>query len=79
MLLPQLRAIQERVGYLPDEELKRLADRLDVHLHRIHEVVSFFPHFRRKPPPDVEVRVCRDIACHLRGAKLSGGAQGGCR
>jgi formate dehydrogenase beta subunit len=68
MLLPQLRAIQERVGYLPDEELKRLADRLDVHLHRIHEVVSFFPHFRRKPPPDVEVRVCRDIACHLRGA-----------
>jgi NADH:ubiquinone oxidoreductase subunit F (NADH-binding)/NADH:ubiquinone oxidoreductase subunit E len=68
MLLPQLRAIQERIGYLPDEELKRLADRLDVHLHRIHEVISFFPHFRRKPPPDVEVRVCRDIACHLRGA-----------
>src|SRR4029077_19833821 len=37
-------------------------------LHRINEVISFFPHFRREPPPDVDVRVCRDIACHLRGA-----------
>lgn len=68
MLLPQLRAIQERVGYLDDDELKRLAIRLEVPLHRIHEVISFFPHFRRTAPPAVEVRVCRDIACHLRGA-----------
>ncbi len=68
MLVRQLRAIQERAGYLPREELERLSARLEVPLHRIHEVISFFPHFRSKPPPDVEVLVCRDIACHLRGA-----------
>jgi formate dehydrogenase beta subunit len=68
MLVRQLRAIQERTGYLPREEIERLSDRLDVPLHRIHEVISFFPHFRLKPPPNVEVHVCRDIACHLRGA-----------
>ncbi len=68
MLVRQLRAIQERVGYLPREEIEQLSARLDVPLHRIHEVVSFFPHFRSKPPPDVVVHVCRDIACHLRGA-----------
>ncbi len=68
MLLDQLRAIQQRVGYLPREEIERLSTRLDVPLHRIHEVISFFPHFRLKPPPDIEVHVCRDIACHLRGA-----------
>ena len=45
-----------------------LSSRLEVPLHRFHEVISFFPHFRLKPPPDVEVRVCRDQACHLRGA-----------
>ena len=45
MLLPSITCDPEHVGYLPDEELKRLADRLDVHLRRIHEVVSFFPHF----------------------------------
>ncbi len=68
MLVQQLRAIQERNGYLKREDLESLSTRLDVPLHRIHEVVSFFPHFRLHPPPPVEVHVCRDIACHLRGA-----------
>ena len=68
MLVQQLRAIQERIGYLKREDLESLSARLDVPLHRIHEVVSFFPHFRLHPPPPVEVHVCRDIACHLRGA-----------
>ena len=66
MLVRQLREIQQRVGYLPKDEIERLSARLDVPLHRIHEVISFFPHFRREPPPDVGVHVCRDIACHLR-------------
>lgn len=68
MFVPQLRSIQEHYGYLPPEEINDLSARLDVPLHRLHEVISFFPHFRLKPPPDVEVRVCRDLACHLRGA-----------
>ncbi len=65
--MPELRAIQERLGCLPDEDVKELAARLDVHLHQLHEVISFFPHFRRELPPDVEVHVCRDMACHLGG------------
>ena len=68
MFVQQLRAIQEHCGYLPKEEIVRLAARLGVPLHRLHEVISFFPHFRLEPPPDVEVHVCRDQACHLRGA-----------
>jgi NADH:ubiquinone oxidoreductase subunit F (NADH-binding)/NADH:ubiquinone oxidoreductase subunit E len=63
-----LRALQERLGFLPDEDVKELADRLEVHLHELHEVISFFPHFRRKTPPDAEVHVCRDMACYLGGA-----------
>src|SRR5262249_7810336 len=68
MFVPLLREIQERCGYLPREELERLSARLEVPLHRLHEVITFFPHFRLKPPPDVEGRVGRDQACHLRGA-----------
>jgi formate dehydrogenase beta subunit len=68
MIVPQLRAIQERHGYLPTEQIAELAARLGEPLHRLHEIISFFPHFRRQPPPDVEVHVCRDQACHSRGA-----------
>jgi NADH:ubiquinone oxidoreductase subunit E len=67
-LIQQFRLIQERHGYLPRPELQELCSRVGVPLHRVHEVVSFFPHYRLEPPPDVEVHVCRDLACHLRGA-----------
>ncbi|MFI5460889.1 MAG: NAD(P)H-dependent oxidoreductase subunit E [Isosphaerales bacterium] len=68
MFVQPLRLIQERCGYLPRPELEALSARLDVPLHRLHEVISFFPHYRLEQPPEVEVLVCRDLACHLRGA-----------
>jgi NADH:ubiquinone oxidoreductase subunit F (NADH-binding) len=37
-------------------------------LYRVQEVVSFFPHFRTEPPAKVEVAVCREMSCRLRGA-----------
>jgi NADH:ubiquinone oxidoreductase subunit F (NADH-binding)/NADH:ubiquinone oxidoreductase subunit E len=68
VIIDHLRRIQDRAGYLPRAELESLARDIDVPLHRIHEVVSFFPHYRLAPPPPVEVHVCRDLACHLRAA-----------
>jgi NADH:ubiquinone oxidoreductase subunit F (NADH-binding)/NADH:ubiquinone oxidoreductase subunit E len=69
MIVQRLSEIQHRHGYLPEGELKELSQRINEPLHRIHEVASFFPHYRLKPGPDVDVRVCRDMACHLHGAK----------
>ena len=68
MIIQELSKIQHQFGFLPDEELHRASERLNVPLHRLHEVVSFFPHFRRQAPLSVLVRVCRDMACHLHGA-----------
>jgi formate dehydrogenase beta subunit len=67
-LIPALNAIQERVGWLPREELVALAR--DVHrpLYEIEGLVSFYPHFRTDPPKPAEVRVCHDLSCWLRGA-----------
>jgi NADH:ubiquinone oxidoreductase subunit F (NADH-binding)/NADH:ubiquinone oxidoreductase subunit E len=68
MIVQELRQIQERCGYLPEEEMRDLAGRLNVPLHRVHEVASFYPLYRLTPPPAVSVKVCRDMACHLQGA-----------
>jgi NADH:ubiquinone oxidoreductase subunit F (NADH-binding)/NADH:ubiquinone oxidoreductase subunit E len=68
-LIQELRRIQDKHHYLPPEELKALAERARVPPYRIQELVSFFPHFRTNPPAAVEVQVCRDTACHLRGAR----------
>src|SRR5688500_8093282 len=68
MIVQALHDIQHRHGYLPRPELVQLADRIDTPLFRIEEVASFFPHFRKTPPPEIEIRVCRDLACRLRGS-----------
>lgn len=71
MLVQRLKAIQDLHGYLPDAELERLAQETRTPLYRIQEVASFFPHFRQEwnKPPRIEIKVCRDMACHLRGAR----------
>jgi NADH:ubiquinone oxidoreductase subunit F (NADH-binding)/NADH:ubiquinone oxidoreductase subunit E len=68
MIIHELHAIQDTHGYLPVAELQALSRRLNVPLYRLHGVASFYPHFRLQPPPAVEIKVCRDVACHLRGA-----------
>jgi formate dehydrogenase beta subunit len=67
-LIPALTAIQERAGWLPRAELEALAR--DVHrpLYEIEGLISFYPHFRTEPPAGVELRVCHDLSCWLRGA-----------
>ncbi|MEX2016814.1 MAG: NAD(P)H-dependent oxidoreductase subunit E, partial [Candidatus Hydrogenedentales bacterium] len=69
MIIQELRKLQEADGYLSQDRLGALSESLGEPLHRLHEVASFFPHFRTAPPPKVEVLVCRDMACHLRGAR----------
>src|SRR5262245_58534769 len=68
MIVQQLNQIQEHHGYLPRPALVALAERLAVPLYRIQEVVSFYPHYRTAPPPAVEIHICRDMSCQLRGS-----------
>lgn len=56
-------------GYLRDADLRALSERLNQPLYRLQAVASFYPHFRRTPPPHVEVAVCRDVTCRLAGGK----------
>ena len=67
-MFDELRAIQREFGYLPAEQLHRVSQRLKIPVSQIHAVISFYPHFRLTPPPKLDVRVCTDMTCHLRGA-----------
>jgi formate dehydrogenase beta subunit len=67
-LIPSLNAIQREHGWLPREELVRLSRETRRPLYEIEGLVSFYPHFRTAAPPNVEVTVCRDLACWLHGA-----------
>jgi formate dehydrogenase beta subunit len=68
-LIPALHAIQERVGWLPREELVALSREVHRPLYEIEGLISFYPHFRTTPPERVELRVCHDLPCWLQGAE----------
>lgn len=67
-LIPALHAIQERVGWLPREELVTLARDVRRPLYEIEGLISFYPHFRTEPPKRVALHACRDLSCWLQGA-----------
>jgi formate dehydrogenase/NADH-quinone oxidoreductase subunit F len=69
-LIPALHAIQERVGWLPREELVALSREVHRPLYELEGLISFYPHFRTTPPRRITLRVCHDLSCWLRGAEV---------
>ncbi|MGA8067455.1 MAG: NAD(P)H-dependent oxidoreductase subunit E, partial [Terriglobales bacterium] len=67
-MFDELRAIQREFGFLPAEELHRLSLKLKLPVSQIHAVASFYPTFNLAAPAKLDVRVCSDMTCHLRGA-----------
>src|SRR5438874_2880077 len=68
-LLCLLTPAQARNGFLTDADLRAVAAAGKVPLHRVQQLVSFYPHFRRTPPKRVALAVCRDMSCWLAGGE----------
>jgi len=64
----ELKDIQSKYEYLPADELKRVADRRGLAARDVHAIASYYPHFHLTRPAKVNVKVCDDMTCHLRGA-----------
>ena len=75
-LLRELTRVQHELGWLSNDTLREIAKQQRVPLYRLEGLVSFYPSFRRTPPPRKTVHVCRDVSCAMGGcAKLSADLQ----
>jgi formate dehydrogenase len=73
LLLEHLHRLNDRVGYLTAAHLAALAHEMRLSQAEVYEVATFYHHFRvvpdgAEPPPEVVVRVCDGVACHMQGA-----------
>ncbi|NOY53012.1 MAG: NADH-quinone oxidoreductase subunit NuoE [Deltaproteobacteria bacterium] len=68
-LLPMLRLIQGRIGYIPPGAEVYAAETLGVDPVRVHEVVTFYSAFREKPAGRYLILVCESISCSLSGGE----------
>ena len=75
LLLPTLRAVQRRVGWIGREALDEVCRRLSVPPAEAYGVASFYALLALEPRPARVTHVCTDLACRLAGAPEPDGAE----
>lgn len=68
-LVPTLLYAQDEVGFISDEVIAELAQRLDLTELEIRNVISYYSMLTTKPRGKYNVQVCTNIACMLRGGE----------
>jgi formate dehydrogenase subunit gamma len=68
-LLPNLHALQERFGCVPEEAVPVVAAALNLSRAEVHGVVSFYHDFRQRPPGTRVLRLCRAESCQALGSE----------
>lgn len=66
-LIEILHQVQDSIGFLSDENLKVIADALNISRAEVHGVVSFYDDFRRQPAGKTIVKICLAEACQAVG------------
>ncbi|HEX6458038.1 MAG TPA: NAD(P)H-dependent oxidoreductase subunit E [Thermoleophilaceae bacterium] len=69
LLLPVLRAVQERVGWISEPALDHICERLTIARADVYGVASFYGLLSVEPRAPRVIHVCDDIACRCAGAE----------
>jgi formate dehydrogenase subunit gamma len=68
-LLPLLHAIQDDLGYIPDDAVPIIARELNLSRADVHGVISFYHLFRTTKPGARTLYICRAEACQSMGSR----------
>src|SRR5580698_4555997 len=66
-LIPMLLYAQDEVGYISEAVIQEIAKRLDIFDLDVRSVLSYYSMLRTKPEGEINVQVCTNISCMLRG------------
>jgi len=69
MIMPTLWLCQEEWGWLKPGVPEWVAERLQVPLARVYELITFYTMYYTENPGRFNLQVCRNISCHLMGAQ----------
>ena len=69
-LIEVLHDVQERYGYIPEEDMRVISMELGVPQIEVYRAASFYKAFSLKPRGRNMITICAGTACHVRGTKL---------
>ena len=67
-LLPALHLAQQQFGYLSQEAMTYVAERLDLHPSEVLNTATFYTLFNKSPVGKHHIQVCTNLSCYLRGS-----------
>lgn len=68
ILLNELQKIQDTNGYIPEEDILRIARIKDISPTELYGIISFYSRFYLEPQPEYIIRVCKSITCSMNGS-----------
>jgi NADH-quinone oxidoreductase subunit E len=66
--IPLLHLCQEQEGYVSEEAMAFVAEKVDMSPAQVKGVVTFYTLFRTEPAGKHQVWVCKTLSCALRGS-----------
>ena len=69
-LITILQHAQEIYGFLPEDVMRRVAERTGVKPAKVLGVATFYTQFRFKPVGKYLIMLCQGTACHVNGSEL---------
>lgn len=73
-MLPILHALQEAFGFINEDAMRLVAQRLNVTRAEVYGVVSFYHDFRQAPAGRHVLKICRAEACQSMGGEAHASA-----
>jgi len=67
MLLAALYIAQEQYGWLSEQAIQRVAERLGLTPGQVYSTASFYTMFKLKPQGQYRIQVCEGLSCYLIG------------
>jgi len=67
-IISLLQDVSDEYGYLPEEVLNEVSNRVEVPLSKLYSLATFYTSFRFEPKGKNHVCVCVGTACHVKGA-----------
>ena len=67
-LIALLQDVQSAYGYLPENDLRTVAEYVNLPFSTVYGVATFYNQFRLKPLGKNIIRVCRGTACHVKNS-----------
>jgi NADH-quinone oxidoreductase subunit E len=68
-VLPILHLVQSEHGYVPDEAIPYVAERVGLSPAHVEGVATFYTMFERRPRGKHHLQICRNLSCSLMGAE----------